>query len=98
MGEISERDDLTLRAEVHSEDETGRLARSLNTMLDRAQVSEDALVENGFELERRVLELEETRTQLETRSSDLAALADELRLARDEAQAANRAKSNFWPT
>ena len=95
MGAISEQDDLTLRAEVHSEDETGRLARSLNTMLDRAQVSEDALVENGFELERRVLELEETRTQLETRSSDLAALADELRLARDEAQAANRAKSNF---
>jgi len=49
MREISEQHDLTLRAEVFSEDETGWLARSLNTMLDRTQAAEASLKEKGVE-------------------------------------------------
>jgi signal transduction histidine kinase/DNA-binding NarL/FixJ family response regulator len=98
MREISEQHDLTLRAEVFSEDETGWLARSLNTMLDRTQAAEASLKEKGVELKHRVFELEEARDQLEAQKSDLANLAEDFALARDQAQAANHAKSEFLAT
>ncbi len=46
-------------------------------------------------LQERVAELEEAKWRLEKQGSDLVRLADELGLARDEAEAANRTKSEF---
>ncbi|MEE8371064.1 MAG: ATP-binding protein, partial [Sphingomonadales bacterium] len=55
----------------------------------------EALLEREEALKMRVLELEEVSERLEVQSGELAGLADDLALARDDAEQANRAKSDF---
>jgi len=60
--------------------------------------AEDALRENARALKAKVAELEQAQVELASRSADLMDLAARLRVARDEANAANRAKSEFLAT
>jgi two-component system cell cycle sensor histidine kinase PleC len=57
--------------------------------------AEAAQLEIDRALKERVTELEETKATLEKQSSELAKLADDLQIARHEAENANRAKSSF---
>jgi len=50
------------------------------------------------ELKQRVSELEETKAVMERQNYEVAQLAEELAIARDQAEAANRAKSEFLAT
>jgi PAS domain S-box-containing protein len=56
---------------------------------------EEALVTSGMALQDRVRELEDAQDRLEDNGAKLIHLAADLESARDEAQAANRAKSQF---
>jgi PAS domain S-box-containing protein len=53
------------------------------------------LEEREDQLKMRVLELEETQSRIMIQSGELASLADDLSKARDEAEQANRAKTDF---
>ena len=59
---------------------------------------EEALEDSKRTLESRVVELEEAQGKLERQGVELVRTADDLRVARDEAEAANRAKSDFLAT
>ncbi|MFQ5775599.1 MAG: response regulator [Kiloniellaceae bacterium] len=72
--------------------------RGTGTDITERKLAEDALRRNERDLERRILEQEETQGRLEQQGAELAALAEDLKLARDEAEAANRAKSEFLAT
>jgi len=50
------------------------------------------------ELKRRIDELEDTKAAMERQNYEVAQLAEELAIARDQAEAANRAKSEFLAT
>ncbi|MGA8492345.1 MAG: response regulator [Terriglobales bacterium] len=82
---ISGRGDYSIRAEVLSRDEFGRLASSFNGMLEQ--------------IERRDLELQQHRESLEEqvahRTGELMAMNTELKLAKETAEAASRAKGEF---
>ena len=60
--------------------------------------TERALHESGQLLQQQVAGLEEAQRKLELQGDDLAFLADNLRQARDEAERANQAKSEFLAT
>jgi PAS domain S-box-containing protein len=57
--------------------------------------AEEALQENEQILEARIADLEEAQRKFELQGADLVRLADDLLIARDQAEAANRAKSEF---
>lgn len=57
--------------------------------------AEDALHESRLALQERVAVLEDAQRRLEEQGADLVRLADDLHVARDEANTANRAKSEF---
>ena len=57
--------------------------------------AEAALQESERSLQQRVADLEQAQRKLERQGEDLVHLADNLSLARDQAEAANRAKSEF---
>ena len=57
--------------------------------------AEEALLASEHVLQERLAELEEAHCKLERQGEDLVRLADDLVLARDQAEAANRAKSEF---
>ena len=57
--------------------------------------AEDALRESEQAAQERLAQLEEAHRRLEWQGGDLVRLAGDLRIARDEAEAANRAKSEF---
>jgi signal transduction histidine kinase/DNA-binding response OmpR family regulator len=57
--------------------------------------AEQALEESQAELNRYVSELQDAKYRLEAQSSELARTAEELAVARDAAEASNRAKSDF---
>lgn len=57
--------------------------------------TEKALRESEQALQARFAELEEAHRKLEWQGADLARLAEDLRMARDQAEAGNRAKSEF---
>jgi PAS domain S-box-containing protein len=59
------------------------------------RISNQKIKEREEALELRVKELEDARQRLEVQSNELVNLADDLALARDEADEANRAKSDF---
>jgi signal transduction histidine kinase len=61
---------------------------------DREQVEEELLLSIQM-LRERINELQETKLKLEKQREDLHRMSDELRAARDDAQAANKAKSEF---
>ncbi len=67
-------------------------AKSEATERERA---ETALRENKEALQTRIAELEKAQRKLERQGEDLVRLADNLLVARDHAEAANRSKSEF---
>ncbi len=60
--------------------------------------AEEALSESERLLQERVAELEDARRRLESQGAELVGLAEDLGVARDQAQAGNRAKSAFLAT
>ncbi len=66
-------------------------------IFERAR-AEEALLESEHALRERVADLEEAHHKLKTQGESLAHLADDLLLARDEARAADRSKSEFLAT
>jgi signal transduction histidine kinase/DNA-binding response OmpR family regulator len=83
--EIEERNDYSIRATKHSNDELGGLVDAFNRMLSRVQDRDEALERHRHELEDEVV----------ARTSELMKTNDDLRFARDEAQAAARVKADF---
>ena len=57
--------------------------------------AEERLLASEDGLKKRVADLEEARRELEEQGTNLVGLAGDLRVARDDARAANRAKSEF---
>ncbi|HYC02039.1 MAG TPA: response regulator [Azospirillaceae bacterium] len=80
------------RADAGRDDEFGRLAAAFNRMLDSLTAGERRLAEVNQELERRV---EERTAELSDANGALRATQAELVAAKEAADAANRAKSNF---
>lgn len=60
--------------------------------------NELALEENRQQLNRHIIELEDTKNRLELRSEELFKTVEDLAKARDESESANRAKSEFLAT
>jgi len=60
--------------------------------------TESALEINRKELQQRIVDLQAAKAELETERSKLAAFAEELSTAKDAAEQANRAKSEFLAT
>jgi CheY-like chemotaxis protein/signal transduction histidine kinase len=91
-GQISAKEDYSLRANLASNDEAGQLVHSFNEMLEGIQQRDGALQTAKDELESRVLErtAKLQREMLERKQAEA-----EMRLARDAAQVASRAKSEF---
>jgi signal transduction histidine kinase len=85
--------------DVHGKDETGVLARAFEQMsqdlssnIAALEKSQSDLKTLNEELEQRV---KERTSELEVQSESLICLTDDLLIARDEARAANRTKSEF---
>jgi len=84
--------DYSIRVEHESRDEVGALCAEFNRMLDRVEATDRALKEAHEELEERVLiRTKELKEEIEGRER----IQTELVRAKDEAEAANRAKSDF---
>jgi methyl-accepting chemotaxis protein len=79
------RGDLSQRVTLTTRDEFGQLATSFNRMVDGLAAAHQALAEMNRGLEARVA----------TRTAELLAVNEDLVAARDDAQAASRAKSDF---
>jgi two-component system sensor histidine kinase/response regulator len=77
--------DLSSRAQVRSTDEVGALARAFNLMVDFLEQAQGELAVANQQLEDRVRH----------RTAELTAAKEELEVARDAAETANRAKSEF---
>ena len=60
--------------------------------------AEEALRESELASQERIVDLEEAQQKLERQGEDLVRFADELRLARDQADGASRSKSEFLAT
>ncbi|MFQ5776148.1 MAG: DAHL domain-containing protein [Kiloniellaceae bacterium] len=71
---------------------TNKTLRAKNAERKRA---EQALWQSEQNLRGRIIELEDVRHRLELQGADLVRLAENLQMARDQAEAANRAKSEF---
>ncbi len=71
------------------------LQQSHDSLERRVQERTAELRENEQVLETQIADLEEAQRKLELQSTDLVRLADDLLIARDEARAADRAKSEF---
>jgi PAS domain S-box-containing protein len=78
-------------------DGTGNIAAvgAIGTDITERKRAERALQESERALQERVVDLELAQRRLEHQGEDLVRLADDLGLARDQAEAANRAKSEF---
>jgi signal transduction histidine kinase/ActR/RegA family two-component response regulator len=76
------------RGAVRSDDEVARLVRAFNVMMDSLQAARDELAEANATLESRV----------ERRTAQLQEAFAEFGLLKDEAEAANRLKSDFLAT
>jgi len=82
---VEETKDYLLRASEGSGDELGALAENFNRMLERIHVRDEALEEHSLQLEVRIQE----------RTSELTGAIQELRDAKDQAEAAARTKAEF---
>ena len=73
-----------------------RLAnRGLEREISERERVEETLLASEHALQKRVADLEEAQLKLEMQGESLTRLADDLLIARDEARAADRAKSEF---
>ncbi len=70
----------------------------LERSLRERDAREESLIETQAELGIRVSELQDVRQRFEAEAASQVALSEELSIARDEANAANRAKSQFLAT
>ncbi|MCC6930983.1 MAG: response regulator [Gemmatimonadaceae bacterium] len=93
--DVSTHQDYSVRAEPHGNDEVGTLITAFNGMLDEIQKRDDALTDARENLERRVGERTLALTMEITERERTEA---QLRVAKDEAEAAARAKSEFLAT
>jgi signal transduction histidine kinase len=79
-------------------DEIGAMARTVLVFRENAiarNLAEDALREREQRLKAHVTELRAAKHQYEAQGKQLAALVEDIAIARDDAEAANRAKSEF---
>jgi two-component system, sensor histidine kinase and response regulator len=91
-GQVSTKQDYSLRAIARSSDETGQLVNSFNLMLEGIQQRDQALQKSKDELELRVLE---RTTALRQEVWQRTQAEEEMRRAKDAAEVASRAKSEF---
>jgi PAS domain S-box-containing protein len=78
-------------------DEAGNFRgyRGTGTDITERQRAEEGLLASEQALQQRIADLEEAQHKLEMQGESLVRLADDLLIARDEARAADRAKSGF---
>ncbi|MEW5803382.1 MAG: response regulator [bacterium] len=88
----AEKGDFTVRSAVISNDEVGSLAQGFNNMLTQIQVRDEKLKQHREQLEGQVI----GRTaELSKMNQDLERVIAELQAAKENAENANRAKSQF---
>ncbi|GAB4175064.1 MAG: hypothetical protein Kow00100_17020 [Geothermobacteraceae bacterium] len=85
MADVSTHGDFSVRVPVEGRDEIGDLGASFNLMLEQLESRDRQLADYRHNLE----------DQVAVRTRELEETVEELRLARDRAEAANRAKSQF---
>jgi signal transduction histidine kinase len=93
--DVAAKGDYSVRVEKQTEDEIGQLTDRFNEMLLRIQQGEAALLDAHGVLERRV---DERTSALQEEVAQRERAGRELLVARDAAEAANRAKSAFLAT
>lgn len=89
---ISKEGDFSVRVDAKRVDELGSLYTVFNELLDRVETGEKALKENNDQLEYRVLQ---RTAQLETEMREREETRQQLISAKEQAEQANRAKSQF---
>ncbi len=89
---ITEQEDFTVRVQLEQEDELGTLYRSFNQMLDKIEQSQNELSDANDTLEERV---HERTAQLEDQIAEREKTQQQLLTAKEQAEAANRSKSQF---
>ena len=103
---ISNKSDYSVRARKTTEDEIGLLVDRFNTMLNQIQIRDNDVQKAYSEVEQRVIELDREKTErqkaVEREKTLLKRLADaqrqkaeSMKIAKDQAESANRAKSDF---
>jgi len=86
---------LPLRALDNALNHLQRAHTELQDRIRRHEKTEDELLASEKTLQQRVADLEEAQRTLEQQGADLVRMADDLLITRDEARAADRAKSEF---
>ncbi len=95
MMTVSTEKNYAIRAEKHSQDELGSLIDGFNAMLAQIQMRDEALEEHRNHLEQQVA----MRTaELSRANGELEQFVQELRVAKEAAEAASTAKSQFLAT
>ncbi len=95
MMTVSTEKNYAIRAEKHSQDELGSLIDGFNAMLAQIQERDEALEEHRDHLEQQVA----MRTaELSQANGELEQIVQELRVAKEAAEAASTAKSQFLAT
>ena len=98
-GKVAETKNFELRATEFTNDELGQLTQRFNLMLDQIQQRDSELQLTNQELEERLIELDNEKTERNRVLEELAESrrheAENMRLAKEEAESANRAKSEF---
>ena len=103
---VADKNDYSVRATKITNDELGELTDRFNTMLDQIQTRDTDLQKAYVEVEQRVVELDKEKSErqnaVEREKTLLTRLADAQRqkaesmtIAKEQAESANRAKSDF---
>ena len=92
MGRVTRQRDYTTRATAFYPDEIGELFDGFNAMIEMIQTWDQALRDHGENLKQ---EVAQRTAELVAVNDTLTGTVADLRVARDDAQAASRAKSQF---
>jgi signal transduction histidine kinase len=92
MKKVSEHEDYRHQVSKTNEDELGQLIEGFNSMLEAVRLRDDLLQRHKKDLE---LTVHSRTEQLTKANLNLKKAIAEIRFAKDEAEAANAAKSNF---